>query len=79
MKVSIKVNLDIEEEKIFSVYSNYTNVPLSILLKDALMQKIEDEADIRSVKTYERLIESNEIELYSLEIASELLNIKGNQ
>lgn len=79
MKVSIKVNLDIEEEKIFSVYSNYTNVPLSILLKDALMQKIEDEADIRSVKTYERLIESNEIELYSLEIASKLLNIKGNQ
>lgn len=79
MKVSIKVILDIEEEKIFSVYSNYTNVPLSILLKDALMQKIEDEADIRSVKTYERLIESNEIELYSLEIASKLLNIKGNQ
>lgn len=79
MKVSIKVNLDIEEEKIFSVYSNYTNVPLSILLKDALMQKIENEADIRSVKTYERLIESNEIELYSLEIASKLLNIKGNQ
>lgn len=79
MKVSIKVNLNIEEEKIFSVYSNYTNVPLSILLKDALMQKIEDEADIRSVKTYERLIESNEIELYSLEIASKLLNIKGNQ
>ena len=79
MKVSIKVILDIEEEKIFSVYSNYTNVPLSILLKDALMQKIEDEADIRSVKTYKRLIESNEIELYSLEMASELLNIKGNQ
>lgn len=79
MKVSIKVNLDLNEEKIFSAYSKYTDVPLSILLKNALMQKIEDEADIRSVKTYERLIESNEIELYSLEIASELLNIKGNQ
>lgn len=79
MKVSIKVNLDLNEEKIFSAYSKYTDVPLSILLKNALMQKFEDEADIRSVKTYERLIESNEIELYSLEIASELLNIKGNQ
>lgn len=79
MKVSIKVNLDLNEEKIFSAYSKYTDVPLSILLKNALMQKIEDEADIRSVKTYERLIESNEIELYSLEIASKLLNIKGNQ
>ena len=79
MKVSIKVNLDLNEEKIFSAYSKFTDVPLSILLKNALMQKIEDEADIRSVKTYERLIESNEIELYSLEIASELLNIKGNQ
>jgi len=79
VKVSIKVNLDLNEEKIFSAYSKYTDVPLSILLKNALMQKIEDEADIRSVKTYERLIESNEIELYSLEIASELLNIKGNQ
>ena len=79
MKVSIKVNLDLNEEKIFSAYSKYTDVPLSILLKNALMQNIEDEADSRSVKTYERLIESNEIELYSLEIASELLNIKGNQ
>ena len=61
MKVSIKVNLDLNEEKIFSAYSKYTDVPLSILLKNALMQKIEDEADISSVKTYERLIESNEI------------------
>jgi hypothetical protein len=59
--VSIKVNLDLNEEKIFSAYSKYTDVPLSILLKNALMQKIEDEADISSVKTYERLIESNEI------------------
>lgn len=76
MKVSIKLNLDIEEEKIFNAYSKYTNVPLSILLKDALMQKIEDELDYKMVMVYEQRIESNDIKLYCFDEASRLLSIQ---
>lgn len=76
MKVSIKLNLDIEEEKIFNAYSKYTNVPLSILLKDALMQKIEDALDFKTVMVYEQRIEINDIKLFSFDEASRLLSIQ---
>ena len=76
LKVSIKLNLDIEEEKIFNAYSKYTNVPLSILLKDALMQKIEDALDFKTVMVYEQRIEINDIKLFSFDEASRLLSIQ---
>jgi hypothetical protein len=76
LKVSIKLNLDIEEEKIFNAYSKYTNVPLSVLLKDALMKKIEDELDLKTVMVYEQRIESNDIKLFSFDEASRLLSIQ---
>ena len=76
MKVSIVLNLDIEEEKIFNAYSKYTNVPLSILLKDALMQKIEDALDFKTVMVYEQRIEINDIKLFSFDEASRLLSIQ---
>ncbi len=50
----ISLNLNHEEEELFNNYSEYTGEELSVLLKNALIDEIEDRFDYQAgVKGYE--------------------------
>lgn len=50
---TISLRLNQEEEIIFKNYSNFTGEPLSTLLKNTLLEKIEDEYDLKLIAEYE--------------------------
>jgi hypothetical protein len=75
MGSTVTVRLNKEEEKIYSRYAELINVPLSTLMKDALMEKIENEIDLKSVLEYELRVAENEVEFYTLDEAKKLLGL----
>ena len=75
MGSTITVRLNKEEEKIYTRYAEFNNIPLSTLMKEALMEKIENEIDLKSVLEYELKVAENEVEFYTLDEAKKLLGL----
>lgn len=59
---TITVRLNVEEEKAFREYAKFRNIPLSILFKQLLEEKIEEEADLKAILEYETRLEADETE-----------------
>ena len=72
---TITVRLNSDEEKLYKEYAEFKNVPLSTLMKDALLEKIEDEIDLKSISEYENRLKNNEVEFYTLEETKEMLDL----
>jgi len=71
----ITVRLNKEKEKIYNKYAKFNNVALSTLIKEALMEKIENEIDIKSVLEYEKKLTNNDVEFYTLEETKNMLDL----
>ncbi|HMM70398.1 MULTISPECIES: type II toxin-antitoxin system RelB family antitoxin [Gudongella] len=74
MSRTVTVRLNDEEAKIYFKYSEFNNLPLSTLMKEALMEKIENEIDLKAVLDYEKRLANNEVEFYSLEVAEKMID-----
>ena len=72
---TITVRLNKDEEDIYVKYAKFNNTPLSTLMKEALMEKIENEIDLNSVLEYENRLVNKEIEYYSMEDTNKILCI----
>lgn len=72
---TITVRLNKDEEDIYVKYAKFNNTPLSTLMKEALMEKIENEIDLNSVLEYENRLVNKEIEYYSMEDTKKILGI----
>ena len=72
---TVTVRLNEEEEKIYYKYAQFNNIALSTLMKEALMEKIENEIDLKTVMDYESRLENGEVEFYTLEETKKLLDI----
>ena len=72
---TITVRLNSDEEKLYKEYAEFKNVPLSTLMKEALLEKIEDEIDLKSISEYENRLKNNEVEFYTLEETKEMLDL----
>lgn len=53
----ITVRLNEEEEKAFKDYADTHDIKLSTLLKNALIEKMEDEIDYKVINKYEQTAE----------------------
>ena len=62
-KVTIPLNKD--EEELFKQYAKFHNKPLSILFKESLEEKIEEDFDLEVIKNYENIKEANDVSYYS--------------
>lgn len=78
MSRTVTVRLNDEEAKIYFKYSEFNNLPLSTLMKEALMEKIENEIDLKAVLDYEKRLANNEVEFYSLEVAEKMIDYWGS-
>ncbi|HHX69398.1 MAG: DUF6290 family protein [Miniphocaeibacter sp.] len=74
MKV-ITVRLNEEEEKMFSEYASIKGNGLSTLLKEALVEKMENEFDLQAIKDYEIRKEKGDIETYSHDEVKKILGL----
>ena len=72
---TITVRLNSDEEKLYKEYAEFKNIPLSTLMKEALLEKIEDEIDLKSISEYENRLKNNEVEFYTLEKTKEMLDL----
>ena len=72
---TITVRRNKDEEDIYVKYAKFNNTPLSTLMKEALMEKIENEIDLNSVLEYENRLVNKEIEYYSMEDTKKILGI----
>jgi predicted DNA-binding protein len=72
---TITVRLNKEEEEIYTKYAKFSNAPLSTLMKEALMEKIENEIDLKTVSEYEKRLEDKEVEYYSLNETKRILGL----
>lgn len=72
---TVTVRLNEEEEKIYYKYAQFNNIALSTLMKEALMEKIENEIDIKTVLEYEKRLAENEVEFYTLEETKKMLDL----
>ncbi len=72
---TITVRLNKDEEDIYVKYAKFNNTPLSTLMKEALMEKIENEIDLNSVLEYENRLVNKENEYYSMEDTKKILGI----
>lgn len=50
---TITVRLDKEEDKMFNSYAKVHGIPLSTLMKNSLIEKMEDELVLDLIKEYE--------------------------
>ncbi len=64
---TITVRLNSEEERLYTEYAEYKNIPLSTLMKEALKEKIEDEIDLQAILVYEQRLENKEAEYISFD------------
>lgn len=51
----ITIKLNSEEEKLFKDYAKKHNNALSTLLKNSLIEKIENETDLKIIDDYEKI------------------------
>lgn len=72
---TITIRLNSEEEKIYREYSEFRNIPLSTLMKEALEEKIEDEIDLKAILAYEERLKNNEVEYVSFDEIKKRLDI----
>lgn len=72
---TVTVRLNDDEEKLYKEYAEFKNVPLSTLMKEALLEKIEDEIDLKSILEYEKRLNNDEVEFYTLDETREMLDL----
>lgn len=72
---TITVRLNSEEEKIYKEYARFKNIPLSTLMKEALIEKIEDEVDLMAIIAYEKRLEKGEVEYISMDEVKQRLQM----
>jgi len=72
---TVTVRLNKEEEEIYTKYAKFNNAALSTLMKEALMEKIENEIDLKTVSEYEKRLEDKEVEYFSLDETKKILGI----
>lgn len=72
---TITIRLNSEEEKIYREYSEFRNIPLSTLMKEALEEKIEDEIDLKAILAYEERVKNNKVEYVSFDEIKKRLDI----
>lgn len=69
----ITVRLNEEEEKAFKSYAEMHDMRLSTLLKDSLIEKMEDEIDYRAIEEYEQKTKTHK--RYSQEEVEKMFDI----
>lgn len=69
----ITVRLNEEEEKAFKDYAETHNIALSTLLKNSLIEKMEDEIDFKIIDEYEKMPKEKR---YSQEEVEEMFDIE---
>ena len=74
---TITVRFNKEEEKLFNEYAKLYGIPLSTLLKNALEEKIEDEIDLKAILDYEKRLQDDDAEFYTLDEVKELLDFEN--
>ncbi len=63
----LSINLNKKEEELFREYSKLMKIPLSTLVKKALLERIEEDMDLRAILDYEKKLEEGDAQYISLE------------
>lgn len=71
----ITVRLNKEEERVFKDYAESNNISLPTLLKNSLIEKIEDEIDLKIIDDYEKMPKGK---LYSQVEVEKMFDIEWN-
>lgn len=69
---TITVRLNDEENKVFNSYAKVHGIPLSTLMKNSLIEKMEDELDLELIKEYENNVSKH---TYSQEEVEKMFDI----
>lgn len=72
---TVSIRLNEKENKVFNEFAKLHDIPLSTLFKKVLIEKIEDEIDMRAIKEYEEDVKNNNVELYDFEEVAENLDL----
>ena len=51
---TVTVRLNSEESELFNSYAELHDIPLSTLFKETLIEKMEDDLDLKLIKEYEK-------------------------
>jgi predicted transcriptional regulator len=62
--MTISVRLSDKDTKLIKAYADMNNISISDLIRNAVIEKIEDEYDLNALKDYERRKNNGELELY---------------
>lgn len=72
---TVFVKLNKKEEKTFIGFAKLHDMSLSSLFKKVLVEKTEDEIDLKTIKEYEEDVENNNVELSSFEELAKKLGL----
>ncbi|MCG1010915.1 hypothetical protein J4760_12875 [Salinicoccus sp. ID82-1] len=72
---TIEVRLNDREQKVFEDYAERHGIPLSSMMKQALEERIEDELDLESVKSYEADVQNNNVTVYDYDETKQMLDL----
>lgn len=72
--MEIKITISKDEFNLFNNYANYKGVSIENLLKETIINIIEDEIDLQVIKEYEKEKENNKLEIKSFDYVLEMIN-----
>ena len=72
---TVTIRLNDEEQKAFNEYAKLYDLPLSTLFKKTLVNRIEDEIDMKIIEQYEEKIQTGSVETYDHDEVKELLGL----
>lgn len=72
---TVSVRLNKKEAKVFNEFAKLHDMPLSSLFKKVLIERIEDEIDLKVIKEYEEDLKNDNVELYNFDELAEKLGL----
>ena len=64
---TISLRMDEEDEKLIKEYAKTKNITVSSLIRNAVLEKIEDEIDLKAILDYEERLKNGEVEYISFD------------
>ena len=61
---TITVRMNEKEQKLFEEYAKMHDMPLSMIIKQTLKERIEDELDMETIRAYESDIQDDDVTVY---------------
>ena len=69
----IALRLQPDDEKIIREYAELNRISVSELMRQSVMERIENEYDLAAIREYEEAKEKGEVKYYTLDEVKELL------